>query len=503
MTVCPVNCIKKYKSIKKEKRKKKNNKISFKEIVSHAKQYGFVFPSSEIYDGINAIYDYGQYGIYLKNNIKEYWWKSMIQINENIIGLDTSILMHPNIWKASGHVYKFKEIFLYNEETKYSYRLDLFIENYFQEKNIRNKEKNLKNNLIKYIYKKFKENDKEKILRLINKIKSKKNLRKWTKIYEYNLMFKIPLKEHEKKNFYLRPETAQGIFTNFLNVLNTSKMKIPFGIAQIGKVFRKEIIARQFLFRMREFEQMEMQFFIFPNQEKKWLEYWKNNRLKWHLSLGLGEKKYRFYEHEQLAHYAKKAYDIQFKFPFGFKELEGIHSRTNFDLKNHEKYSKKRFRVFDKEKNNFSIPYIIETSVGLDRIFLAVFSSSLKKETIKDTKKERIILKINPALSPIKAAIFPLIQDKRLISLAKEIYKKLKLDFILIYEEKDSIGKRYRRQDAIGTPICVTIDFKTLKDKCVTMRFRDKMLQKRVLIKDLKREIKKETSMKKLFQLLR
>ncbi|MGX7591551.1 glycine--tRNA ligase [Candidatus Karelsulcia muelleri] len=484
-----------------------NKKISFQEIVSHAKQYGFVFPSSEIYDGINAIYDYGQYGIYLKNNIKEYWWKSMIQINENIIGLDTSILMHPNVWKASGHVTKFKEIFLYNEDTKYSYRLDLLIENYFQT-NLK-KEKKLKHNIIKYLEKKLKRNEKDKILKLINQMKiidpNQKKKTKWTKIYEYNLMFKIPLKEHEheKKNCYLRPETAQGIFTNFLNVLNTSKMKIPFGIAQIGKVFRNEIIARQFLFRMREFEQMEMQFFIHPNQEDKWLEYWKKKRFKWHLSLGLGEKKYRFYEHEQLAHYAKKAYDIQFKFPFGFKELEGIHSRTNFDLKNHEKYSKKRFRVFDKEKKNFYIPYIIEASVGLDRIFLAVFSSSLKKETIKDTKKERILLKINPALSPIKAAIFPLIRDKRLISYAKDIYNHLRVDFLLIYEENDSIGKRYRRQDAIGTPICVTIDFNTLKDKCVTMRFRDKMLQKRVLIKDLKREIKKETSMNKLFQLLR
>ncbi|MGX7590552.1 glycine--tRNA ligase [Candidatus Karelsulcia muelleri] len=482
------------------KNKNKKKKISFKEMVSHAKQYGFVFPSSEIYDGINAIYDYGQYGIYLKNNIKEYWWKSMIQINENIIGLDTSILMHPNIWKASGHVSKFKEIFLYNEDTKYSYRLDLLLETYFNENHLRKKEKNIKNNIIKYIYKKFKIKEQYKILSLINKLKINKPLNKWTKIYEYNLMFKIPLKEH--KNFYLRPETAQGIFTNFLNVLNTSKIKIPFGIAQIGKVFRKEIIARQFLFRMREFEQMEMQFFIPPNQEEKWLEYWKKKRFKWHLSLGLGETKYIFSEHEQLAHYAKKAYDIQFKFPFGFKELEGIHSRTNFDLKNHEKYSKKRFRVFDKEKNKFYIPYIIETSLGLDRMFLAVFSSSLKKETIKDTKKERIILKINPALSPIKAAIFPLIRDKRLIYYAKEIYKNLKLYFILIYEENDSIGKRYRRQDAIGTPICVTIDFKTLKDKCVTMRFRDKMLQKRVLIKDLKREIKKETSMKQLFKLL-
>ncbi|MGX7593515.1 glycine--tRNA ligase [Candidatus Karelsulcia muelleri] len=482
-----------------------NKKISLKEIVSHAKQYGFVFPSSEIYDGINAIYDYGQYGIYLKNNIKEYWWKSMIQINENIIGLDTSILMHPNVWKASGHVTKFKEIFLYNEDTKYSYRLDLLIENYFQT-NL-NKEKQLKNNIIKYLEKKLKRNEKDKILKLINQMKiiDPNQKKKWTKIYEYNLMFKIPLKEHEpeNQNCYLRPETAQGIFTNFLNVLNTSKMKIPFGIAQIGKVFRNEIIARQFLFRMREFEQMEMQFFIHPNQEDKWLEYWKKKRFKWHLSLGLGEKKYRFYEHEQLAHYAKKAYDIQFKFPFGFKELEGIHSRTNFDLKNHEKYSKKRFRVFDKEKKKVYIPYIIEASVGLDRIFLAVFSSSLKKETIKDTKKERILLKINPALSPIKAAIFPLIRDKRLISYAKDIYNHLKVDFLLIYEENDSIGKRYRRQDAIGTPICVTIDFNTLKDKCVTMRFRDKMLQKRVLIKDLKREIKKETSMNKLFQLLR
>ncbi|MGX7593400.1 glycine--tRNA ligase [Candidatus Karelsulcia muelleri] len=482
----------------------KKTNCSLKEIVSHAKQYGFVFPSSEIYDGINAIYDYGQYGIYLKNNIKEYWWKSMIQINQNIIGLDTSILMHPKIWKASGHVSKFKEIFLYNEETQTSYRLDLLIENYFKN----NQEKDRKKNILTYLEKQLKRNEKEKILKLINNMKilhpKNQEITKWTKISEYNLMFKIPLKEPDdddvNKTFYLRPETAQGIFTNFLNVLNSSKIKIPFGIAQIGKVFRKEIIARQFLFRMREFEQMEMQFFIHPNQEDKWLEYWKTNRLKWHVSLGLGENKYRVYEHEQLAHYANKAYDIQFQYPFGFKELEGIHSRTNFDLKNHEKYSKKKLRVFDKENKTYYIPYIIETSVGLDRIFLAVFSSCLKKEKLK--KNERIILKLHPALSPIKAAIFPLIRDQRLISYAKDIYKKLKIYFILTYEENDSIGKRYRRQDAIGTPICVTIDFKTLKDQCVTLRFRDQMLQKRVLIKDLKREIKKETSMNQLFKLL-
>ncbi|WDE42171.1 glycine--tRNA ligase [Candidatus Karelsulcia muelleri] len=479
----------------------RNHKISLKEIVSYAKKYGFIFPTSEIYDGINAIYDYGPYGIHLKNNIKEYWWRSMIQINENIIGLDTSILMHPKIWKASGHAERFKEIFLYNKSKNYSYRLDFLLEKIFKPNSkgdnylckkfckIKTKKNNLKKRIIQYIADNIVLKKSKKILVLVKKFQDK-----WNYIYEYKLMFQIDFK---KQTIYLRPETAQGIFTNFLNVQNSRKLKIPFGIAQIGKVFRNEIMARQFIFRMREFEQMEMQFFIHHKDEDKWFKYWKNKRLIWHLTIGLGEKKYRYFEHEQLAHYAKQAYDIQFNFPFGFKELEGIHSRRNFDLKKHEKYSKKKLRVFDKENQIYYIPYIIETSVGIDRIFLAILSSSLKMEVIKQ-KTKRTVLKINPSLAPVKAAIFPLIQDKRLIAYAKYIFNSLKSSFLLTYEENDSIGKRYRRQDAIGTPICVTIDFKTLKDKCVTIRYRDSMLQKRVLIKNLKKEIKQETSIKKL-----
>ncbi|MGX7592943.1 glycine--tRNA ligase [Candidatus Karelsulcia muelleri] len=485
----------------------RKNKIALKEIVSYAKKYGFIFPTSEIYDGIHALYDYGPYGIHLKNNIKEYWWKSMIQINKNIIGLDTSILMHPKSWKASGHIEKFKEIFLYNKRKNYSYRLDFWLEQIFKRTSkgdkvvckkfgkIKTKKNNLKKRIIQYIddnivFKKYK-----KILVLVKQLKQITNSKdQWNYLYEEKLMFKIDFKQ---QTIYLRPETAQGIFTNFLNVQNIRKFQLPFGIAQIGKVFRNEQMARQFIFRMREFEQMEMQFFINHKEEDKWFKYWKNQRLKWHLTLGLGEKKYRYFEHEKFAHYAKKAYDIQFNFPFGFKELEGIHSRRNFDLKQHEKYSNKQLRVFDKENQRYYIPYIIETSVGIDRIFLAILSASLKMEVLK-TKTKRILLKINPYLAPIKAAIFPLLQDKRLIAYAKYLFNSLKTSFLLTYEENDSIGKRYRRQDAIGTPICITVDFKTLKDKCVTIRYRDSMLQERVLIKNLKQAIKQETSIKKL-----
>ncbi|MGX7592671.1 glycine--tRNA ligase [Candidatus Karelsulcia muelleri] len=473
----------------------KTNKpiISLKEIVSHAKTYGFIFPTSEIYDGINAIYDYGPYGIYLKNNIKEYWWKSMIQINDNILGLDTSILMHPQIWKASGHADRFKEIFLYNKRNKSSYRLDLFLEQIWKQPK---QPKKLKHRLMKYIdanicFKKY-----NKILVLVKKLNNNKTT--WNYIYEYKLMFQINL---NNKHLYLRPETAQGIFTNLLNVHNSSTLTIPFGIAQIGKVFRNEIMARQFIFRMREFEQMEMQFVIHPKDEDKWFQSWKKKRLKWHLAIGLGQTKYRYFEHEQLAHYANQAYDIQFNFPFGFKELEGIHSRRNFDLKQHEQYSNKKLRFWDKEKNKYYIPYIIETSVGIDRIVLAILSSSLKKQSLNKQKK-RLFLQINPSLAPVKAAIFPLKRDKRLIGYAKDIFNYLKIYFILIYEEKDSIGKRYSRQDAIGTPMCITIDFNTLKDQCVTIRYRDSMLQKRVLINQLKHEINQETSINNLLKLI-
>uniref|UniRef100_UPI0032B12DCA glycine--tRNA ligase n=1 Tax=Candidatus Karelsulcia muelleri TaxID=336810 RepID=UPI0032B12DCA len=487
---------------------KNYKKLKF--IISHAKSYGFIFQSSEIYDGLKAVYDYGQYGILLKNNIKEYWWKSMTQLHENIVGIESSILMHNKIWKASGHIDEFNDILLYNENTKKNYRIDLLIEDFLEKINnnilFYNKKINYNINYIKKKFKKkifyyidecFNKNYILDIKSLINKLNIYEPNSGY-KIYKINLMFIVYLKNLDNnKKLYLRPETAQGSFINFLNVKKTSKIKIPFGIAQIGKVFRNEIIARQFIFRMREFEQMEMQFFVCPGEEEKWYSYWKEYRLKWHLSLGIKKDNYRFYNHDKLAHYSKDACDIQFKFPFGFKELEGIHSRTDFDLKNHEKFSKKKLRYFDFKKKISYIPYIIETSIGLDRMFLAIFSSCLKEEKIKnDINNKRIVFKIPYILSPIKVAILPLVKKKELTFIGKKIFKKFKLDYSLVYDEKDSIGKRYRIQDAIGTPICLTIDYDSLKDNCVTIRYRDSMNQKRIPILKIKKNIEKSINIK-------
>jgi glycyl-tRNA synthetase len=297
-------------------------------------------------------------------------------------------------------------------------------------------------------------------------------------------------------DLYLRPETAQGIFVNFLNVQKTGRMKIPFGIAQTGKAFRNEIVARQFIFRMREFEQMEMQYFIKPGTQKEWFDYWKETRLKWHKSLGLGEDNYRFHDHEKLAHYADAATDIEFKFPFGFKELEGIHSRTDFDLKQHEEYSGKKLQYFDNEDNTSYTPYVLETSIGLDRMFLAVFSNSLQDETLEDGS-ERTVLKLPAVLAPTKAAILPLVKkDEGLTKMAKDIVDDLKWDFNVTYDEKDAVGRRYRRQDAAGTPFCITVDGESLENNTVTIRHRDTMEQKRVKVEELRDIIKKEVDVK-------
>ncbi|XMD99653.1 MAG: glycine--tRNA ligase [Candidatus Karelsulcia muelleri] len=499
---------------------KDDKKLKF--IISHAKSYGFIFPSSEIYDGLKAVYDYGQYGISLKNNIKEYWWKSMTQFHENIVGIESSIFMHNKVWKASGHIDEFNDIILYNEKTKKSYRLDLLIEEFLEKINdynwfLKNNsgmtikfpnqlnlfKKEFKKNIFSYIENCLNSN---KILEIKNFLKKinffEKKYKNCFNFYKLNLMFIVYIKNiYNEKKIYLRPETAQGSIINFLNVKKTSKIKIPFGIAQIGKVFRNEITARQFLFRLREFEQMEMQFFLSPGEEGKWYDYWKEYRLKWHLSLGFKKKNYRFYNHDKLAHYSQYACDIQFKFPFGFKELEGIHSRTDFDIKNHEIFSKKKIRYFDIKKNRSYRPYIIETSLGLDRMFLAIFSSSLKEEILKNNTK-RIILKLPYILAPIKAAILPLVKDKQLIVIGKKIFKRLKLDYSLIYDEKDSIGKRYRRQDSIGTPLCITIDYDSIKDNCVTIRFRDSMIQKRILILEIKKNIEKLIDLKKFLNFI-
>jgi glycyl-tRNA synthetase len=501
-----------------------------KDIISHAKEYGFVFPSSEIYDGLAAIYDYGQLGSELKNNIKSYWWKAMTQMHENIVGIDAAIFMHPLTWKASGHVDAFNDPLIDNKDSKKRYRADVLVEDYIEkirQKNEKEVEKAQKrfgddfdetqflatnpnvlrnNEKIASIEARMKDSlEREDLaafkqliddLEIACPISGSKN---WTEVRQFNLMFSTDMGSvaGDASKIYLRPETAQGIFVNFLNVQKTGRMKIPFGIAQIGKAFRNEIVARQFIFRMREFEQMEMQFFVRPGEEMKWYDYWKNERILWHKALGLGESNYRFHDHIKLAHYANAAADIEFKFPMGFKELEGIHSRTDFDLTQHEELSGKKLRYFDPELNENYIPYVVETSVGLDRMFLAVLSSSYNEETLEDGST-RVVLSIPPALAPYKVAVMPLTKKDGLPEKAREIIDSLKFDYNCQYDEKDSIGKRYRRQDAIGTPYSVTVDHQTLADNTVTIRDRDTMQQERVAIEKLAEIIEGKVSMRKL-----
>lgn len=500
----------------------------FKNVISHAKEYGYIFPSSEIYDGLSAVYDYGQNGAELKKNIKDYWWKSMTQLNQNIIGIDASILMHPTTWKASGHVDAFNDPLIDNKDSKKRYRADVLVEDYAEkllqkaEKEITKAKKRFGADFDEKMYretnprvKRYLDDRKEILERLARSLTNEDladvkalieeleiadpdtGSKNWTEVRQFNLMFgtKLGASADSATQLYLRPETAQGIFVNFLNVQKTGRMKIPFGIAQIGKAFRNEIVARQFIFRMREFEQMEMQFFVRPGEELKWYEKWKEIRQNWHRSLGLGEENYRFHDHEKLAHYANAASDIEFNFPFGFKELEGIHSRTDFDLKAHEEHSGKKLRFYDPELKENYVPYVIETSIGLDRMFLSVLSSSLKEEDLGDGNT-RTVLKLPAVLAPTKAAILPLVKKDGLPELAQKIVDELKWDFNVQYDEKDAIGRRYRRQDAAGTPLCITVDHDSLEDNSVTVRFRDSMEQKRVSIEELDALIRKETDFK-------
>ncbi len=489
----------------------------FKKITAHAKEYGFIFPSSEIYDGMSAVYDYGQNGVELKNNIKQYWWKSMTQMHENIVGIDSAIFMHPTIWKASGHVDAFNDPLIDNKDSKKRYRADVLIEEHIAkiEEKINkecekaakkfgeafDKEQFLSTNArvleyaskMKDIQTRFaslmEANDLAGIKALIEELGIVcpiSGSRNWTDVRQFNLMFstKVGSVSEEADTIYLRPETAQGIFVNYLNVQKTGRMKIPFGIAQIGKAFRNEIVARQFIFRMREFEQMEMQFFVRPGEELKWFEYWKETRLKWHLALGIPSENYRYHDHEKLAHYANAATDIEFNFPFGFKELEGIHSRTDFDVKRHQEFSGKKLQYFDSELNESYVPYVIETSIGLDRTFLAVFSYAYTEENLADGS-QRVVMKLPRILAPFKAAVLPLVKKDGMPEKAREIMDMLKQDFRVQYDEKDAIGKRYRRQDAIGTPYCITVDTQTLEDNTVTVRERDSMEQIRISIDEL------------------
>ncbi|WP_420571615.1 glycine--tRNA ligase [Kordia sp.] len=500
----------------------------FKKVVSHAKEYGYIFQSSEIYDGLSAVYDYAQNGVELKKNIRDYWWKAMVQMNENIVGIDAAILMHPTTWKASGHVDAFNDPLIDNKDSKKRYRADVLVEDYCAkieakiEKEVKkaakrfgeafNKEEFISTNgrvlgyqekintILSRLGKSLENEDLADVKALIEELEIADPMtgsKNWTEVKQFNLMFgtKLGASADTAMDLYLRPETAQGIFVNFTNVQKTGRMKIPFGIAQTGKAFRNEIVARQFIFRQREFEQMEMQFFVKPGTQKEWYEQWKENRMKWHLSLGMGKDNYRFHDHEKLAHYADAAADIEFKFPFGFKELEGIHSRTDFDLSQHEEFSGKKLQYFDHEAKESYVPYVVETSIGLDRMFLAVFSNSLVNETLEDGS-ERVVLRLPAVLAPTKAAVLPLVKKDGLPEIARKIIDDLKFDFNVIYDEKDAVGRRYRRQDAAGTPFCITVDHDTLEDNMVTIRHRDTMEQQRVKIEDVRGIINKEVDMR-------
>jgi len=505
-----------------------------KKIISHSKEYGFVFPSSEIYDGLSATYDYGQYGKEMKNNIEEYWWKAMVRMHDNIVGIDSAIFMHPTVWKASGHVDAFNDPLIDNKDSKKRYRADHLLEEHIEK--IRGKigkevEKAAKrfgdtfdqnvfvstNPRVTEYQKQIDETesrmkasleagDLEAVKQLIvdcEIVDPVSGTRNWTDVRQFNLMFATELGSvsGESSVIYLRPETAQGSYVNFLNVQRSGRMKIPFGICQIGKAFRNEIIARQFIFRMREFEQMEMQFFVRPGEEMEWYNYWKETRMKWHKALGTGDDRYRFHDHIKLAHYANAACDIEFNFPMGFKELEGIHSRTDFDLKAHEQYSGRKQQYFDPELNQNYIPYVVETAIGLDRMFLSVLSASYKEEKLEDGS-ERTVLAIPAQLAPVKVAVLPLVKKDGLDAKAKEVFDQLKLDFNCQYDDKDAIGRRYRRQDAIGTPYCITIDNETLQDNTVTVRERDTMKQERISVEKLREVVKQRVDITELLRRL-
>ena len=506
----------------------------FKNVIAHAKEYGFIFQSSEIYDGLSAVYDYGQNGALLKNNIKAYWWGAMVQMHENIVGIDSAIFMHPTTWKASGHVDAFNDPLIDNKDSKKRYRADVLIEDHVEkirqkiEKEVAKAAKRFGESFereqfestnprvvgyhekIRSVMDRFVKSMEAEDLADVKQLIEDEQIKcpvsgsmNWTDVRQFNLMFGTQMGSVAEgaSTLYLRPETAQGIFLNYLNVQKTGRMKIPFGIAQIGKAFRNEIVARQFIFRMREFEQMEMQFFVRPGTEMEWYEKWKEKRLAWHNSLGFDSSNYRFHDHEKLAHYANAAADIEFKFPFGFKELEGIHSRTDFDLKQHEEFSGKKLQYFDPELGENYVPYVVETSIGLDRMFLAILSNSLQTEQLEDGSS-RTVMNIPAFLAPYKVAVLPLLKKDGLPEKARDVVNALKFDYMVQYDEKDAIGKRYRRQDAAGTPLCVTVDHQTLEDNTLTVRFRDTMKQIRIPMDELNGLVAQKVSLSEQFSKL-
>ncbi|MFN3849763.1 MAG: glycine--tRNA ligase [Spirosomataceae bacterium] len=490
---------------------------SLQDIISHAKEYGFVFPSSEIYDGLQAVYDYGQNGVELKNNLKTAWWKAMTQLHDNIVGIDAAIFMHPLTWKASGHVDGFNDPMIDNKDSKKRYRADQLLEGKAEEYRAAGQNEKA-DALLQEMGRLLGAEDLAAVRDLIiaeNIVCPISGTLNWTDVKQFNLMFSTQIGSvaEDSTMIYLRPETAQGIFVNFLNVQKSGRMKVPFGIAQIGKAFRNEIVARQFTFRMREFEQMEMQFFVRPGTEMEWYKEWKETRMKFHQAIGLPASKLQYHDHEKLAHYANAAVDIEFEFPFGFREIEGIHSRTDFDLRNHQELSKKKQQYFDPELDENGkpygnyIPYVVETSVGADRLFLATFCNAFTKEVIPSNEegkedKERTYLKLHPALAPIKAAVLPLVKKDGLAEKAEAIAKSLKSSFVTTYDEGGAIGKRYTRQDLIGTPFCIAVDYQTMEDDTVTIRHRDSMEQERVHINELREKIGYQVSIERILEKL-
>lgn len=488
-----------------------NSEDLFKKIVSHCKEYGFIFQSSEIYEeGLAAVYDYGQMGVELKKNLQSYWWKAMTQLHDNVTGLDAAILMHPKTWKASGHIDSFNDPLIDNKDSKKRYRADVLLEDQIARYQKKGKDRNAEELRIA-LADCLNKNDLNGLRQLIidHEIACPfSGTRNWTEVRQFNLMFSTQMSatsDSGSGELYLRPETAQGIFVNFLNVQKTGGMRIPFGIAQIGKAFRNEIVARQFLFRMREFEQMEMQFFVRKGEEMKWFEYWKNLRMNWVKSLGVPAEKLRWKAHDKLAHYANAAVDIEYEFPFGFKEIEGIHSRTDFDLSRHQEFSGKKIQYFDNEINQSYVPYVVETSAGSDRMFFMLMCNTFTEEKVKEGDKEkmRIFLKLPPALSPVKAAIFPLVKKDGLPEVGHKIMEELKYEFRVFYDERDSIGKRYTKQDLVGTPFCFTVDHQTLEDETVTVRHRDDMRQERLKIDALAEFLRGRVEMRGLLSMIR
>lgn len=471
---------------------------SLDKIVSLSKSRGFIFQSSEIYGGLGAVYDYGPLGVELKRNLEDLWWDSMTRRHDNIVGLDSAIFMHPRVWEASGHVESFNDPMIDDKQSNKRYRADMVIEQH-----------------IKKLYEDGKEEQAREVQQRLDEAGSNKGLCEdlydiimdeeirapdsgafeWTEVRQFNLMFKTQfgaVSSDDDDGVFLRPETAQGIFINYRNVMDSARQQIPFGIAQTGRAFRNEVVARQFVFRMREFQQMEMEYFVKPGNDEEMYEQWKEERFNWHKSIGIRPENLKLVPHseDELAHYAEAAADVEYKFPIGWKEIEGIHNRTDYDLSRHQEYSGKKMEYFDQQLEERYTPYVVETSVGLDRCFLMVLCDAYREEEVEG--EERTVLKMDPRLAPVTIGVFPLIKKPKLQELAGKITRDLKQDYRVMYDEKGSIGKRYRRLDEAGTPFCITVDFDGVESEgedTVTIRYRDDMTQDRVPVSRLREVI--------------